>query len=118
MTPESPIEQAEFEALLELLERDTMREVVAMFARSAPERLRLARDGISSGEAPVVVTAFHTMRSGCGQLGGRVLEALCADAERAAKTGDLRRAGVLLDEVALELERCLDWFRQHGWVDS
>ena len=118
MTPESPIEQSDFDALLELLDRDTMREVVTMFAISAPERMTVARDGIVSGDARAVATAFHTMRSGCGQLGARYLEELCANAERSAKAGDLRDTAALTDLVALELERCLGWFREHSWVDS
>ena len=118
MTPESPIALADFEALLELLDRDTMREVVTLFALSAPERLTLARRGIASGEARVVATAFHTMRSGCGQLGARHLEELCANAERSAKADDLLGTAAVLDLAAVELDRCLGWFRDHGWVDS
>jgi HPt (histidine-containing phosphotransfer) domain-containing protein len=118
MTPESPIELADFDALLELLDRGTMREVVTLFAISAPERITVARLGIASGEARVVATAFHTMRSGCGQLGARYLEELCANAERSARAGDLAGAAALLDLAAIELERCLGWFREHRWVDS
>lgn len=118
MTTASPIEQPDFDALLELLDRDTMREVVTLFALSAPERMTVARAGISTGDSRAVATAFHTMRSGGGQLGARHLEELCANAERSAKSGDLAGTAALLDLVALELERCLGWFREHGWVDS
>ncbi len=118
MTPASPIEQSDFDALLELLDRATMREVVALFVASAPERMHTARVGIAAGDGRAVATAFHTMRSGCGQLGARHLEELCANAERSAKTGDLAETAVLLDLVASELEVCLDWFRTNGWIDS
>lgn len=118
MTPASPIEQSDFDALLELLDRGTMREVVAMFASSAPERMQAARAGIALGDGRVVATAFHTMRSGCGQLGARHLEELCANAEQAAKRGDLAGTAVLMEQVARELEVCFDWFRSHGWIDS
>ena len=118
MTPESPIELADFEALLELLDRDTMREVVTLFAIAAPEHMIVVCRSIASGEARVVATAFHTMRSGCGQLGARHLEELCVNAERSAKAGDLAGTAALLDLAAVELERCLGWFPDHRWVDS
>lgn len=118
MTSASPIDASDFDALLDLLDRDTMREVVTIFVASAPERVLVARDGIASADAHVVATAFHTMRSGCGQLGARHLEALCADAERMARAGDFEGTGKLLDLVTMELERCLGWFRERGWVDS
>lgn len=118
MTPASPIEQSDFDALLELMDRATMIEVVTIFSRSAPGRMTVARLGIASGDGHAVATAFHTMRSGCGQLGARHLEELCANAERSATAGDLAGAAVLLELVAHELEVCFDWFRTHGWIDS
>jgi len=116
MTDPSPVELAEFDALLELLDRDTMREVVQLFAASAPGRLVAARTGIAAGDSRAVATAFHTLRSGCGQLGARHLEELCAGAERAAKEGNLALADVRLAEITVEYERCLSWFRERDWL--
>ncbi len=118
MTDSPPVELADFDALLELLDQHTMRDVIRLFVTSAPERLRVANDGIAAGEQAVVATAFHTMRSGCGQLGARHLEQLCANAERAAKHGDLSAAAAGLAEVRVEYERCLAWFRERGWLSS
>ncbi|MBW7933455.1 MAG: Hpt domain-containing protein [Gemmatimonadaceae bacterium] len=113
-----PVDQVEFDALLELLDRDTMREVVQLFMHSAPERLATARGGLASGDYTAVATAFHTMRSGCGQLGARPLEALCADGERLAKAGDHTAASARLEEAQAEFARCARWFLDHGWVDA
>ncbi len=118
MTPANPVEQSDFDALLELLDGDTMREVVTMFAGSAPDRVEAARDGIAAGDAATVATAFHTLRSGCGQLGARHLEELCARAERTAKAGDFPAAALLLGQVEEELARCLTWFRDGGWLSA
>ncbi len=118
MTPATPVEQSDFDALLELLDGETMREVVAMFAGSAPDRLVVARDGIAVRDVATVATAFHTLRSGCGQLGARHLEALCANAERTAKSGDFEATSLLLGQVEHELARCLGWFRDGGWLSA
>jgi HPt (histidine-containing phosphotransfer) domain-containing protein len=118
MTHAAPIEPYDFDALLELLDRDTMREVVTIFVGSVPGRISVARQGIAGGDFSAAVTAFHTMRSGSGQLGARTLESLCSDAERAAKVGDVEGALTLLDLVEAELALCLAWFHEHGWVNS
>ena len=118
MTPAAPIEQSDFDALLELLEQQSMREVVTIFVGSVPERVNVARHGIADGDLRAAATAFHTMRSGCGQLGARRLEELCASAERAAKGGDVAGAASLLASVETELAACLSWFHENGWVNS
>lgn len=116
MTDAPPVEQSDFDALLELLSPDTMREVVQLFAAAAPQRLDAARDGIATGDLAAATTAFHTLRSGCGQLGARRLEELCATAERGVKTGNLTAARAQLLEVRAEFARCEAWFSAHGWL--
>jgi HPt (histidine-containing phosphotransfer) domain-containing protein len=112
----SPVDEGDFGALLELLDHQTMREVIRMFTASAPERLAAAQQGIAAGDAAAVITAFHTLRSGCGQLGAKRLDDLCATAERAAKGGDLSAAEVQLPGVRAEYERCVVWFRERTWL--
>ncbi|MDP1891123.1 MAG: Hpt domain-containing protein [Gemmatimonadaceae bacterium] len=116
MNDSTPVQAADFDALLELLDEQTMRDVVALFVASAPTRLNSARDGLATGDTARASTAFHTLRSGCGQLGARRLEELCAAGEQLAKHGDVAAAGGRLREVLVEYERCLEWFRDHGWL--
>ena len=111
-----PVSEDDFNALLELLDEDTMREVVTLFLASAPDRLGSARSGVASGDGRVAASAFHALRSGCGQLGARHLEALCADGERRAKAGDFAGAADSLAAAEAEYERCRVWFRGAGWV--
>jgi HPt (histidine-containing phosphotransfer) domain-containing protein len=112
----SPIDEAEFDALLELLGRASMRDVITMFAASAPARLAAAAAGVAGSDTPAVVLAFHSLRSGCGQLGARELERACADGERSAKAGNFSEALRQLTTAAVEYTRCVDWFRAHGWL--
>jgi HPt (histidine-containing phosphotransfer) domain-containing protein len=116
MNDSPPVQADDFAALLELLDEQTMRDVVALFVASAPTRLVSARDGLASGDTARATTAFHTLRSGCGQLGARRLEELCATGEQLAKHGDVAGAGARLHEVHAEYDRCLEWFRTHGWL--
>ncbi len=118
MTLDTPIDQPEFNALLELIDHGTMREVVAIFAASCPERLLAMRDSLAAGDLPAVATTYHTMRSGCGQLGARDLEDLCALGEQAAKAGRADEATRLLETVEAETARVLAWFRAQGWMDA
>jgi len=118
MNESPPVQSADFDALLELLDEQTMREVVALFVSSAPTRFASAREALASGEAARAVTAFHTLRSGCGQLGARRLEELCATGEREAKHGDIADASERLSEALAEYDRCLEWFRAHGWLSA
>lgn len=116
MNDPQPVQASDFDALLELLDEQTMREVVALFVASAPTRLASVREGLASGDTARAATAFHTLRSGCGQLGARRLEELCAAGEQMAKHGDIAAANAQLSVVLVEYERCMAWFRAHGWL--
>jgi HPt (histidine-containing phosphotransfer) domain-containing protein len=116
MNDSPPVQADDFEALLELLDEQTMREVVSLFVASAPTRLASVREGLAAGDTARVATAFHTLRSGCGQLGARRLEELCAAGEQMAKRGEMDAASAQLNVVLVEYERCVAWFRTHDWL--
>lgn len=116
MSEHIPVVEDDFNALLELLDAPTMREVVALFMASAPDRLVTAQIGLQGGDGAAVATAFHAMRSGCGQLGARRLEAICAQGERRAKTGDLAGAAADLAAAESEFVLCREWFANRGWL--
>lgn len=118
MTDRSPVAQEDFDALLELLDRDTMRDVIRLFVESVPARLETVAQGIASADTAAIATAFHTMRSGCGQLGAHPLEEVCFVAERAAKSGDLSSAAGYLQQARAEYDALLAWFRAHHWVST
>jgi HPt (histidine-containing phosphotransfer) domain-containing protein len=116
MTQTPPIESSDFDALLELLDREAMRDVVQMFVGSRSERFAALTAGLDAGDAAATAQVFHAMRSAGGQLGAQTLEALCADGERLSRHGDLAAAAVRASDVAREFDRCHDWFRAHGWL--
>jgi HPt (histidine-containing phosphotransfer) domain-containing protein len=118
MIDEPPVVADDFNALLELLDRDTMRDVVQLFLGASPGRMETARQAVASGDAGVAATALHTMRSGCGQLGARRLETLCATGESEARRGDLAAVDARLAEIRVEYARCLEWFRANEWISA
>ncbi|MBI5600401.1 MAG: Hpt domain-containing protein [Gemmatimonadetes bacterium] len=118
MNDPEPVQASDFDALLELLDAQTMRDVVALFVAAAPTRLASVRDGLAAGDTARAATAFHTLRSSCGQLGARHLEELCAAGEQMAKRGDMAAASAQLRVVLDEYERCVAWFRSHGWLHA
>lgn len=118
MNDSSPVQSSDFDALLELLDEQTLRDVVALFVASAPTLLASVREGLATGDAARAATAFHTLRSGCGQLGARQTEELCAAGEQMAKRGDIAAASTQLSVVLVEYERCVAWFRSHGWLGA
>lgn len=114
----SAIVEEDFNTLLELLGPETMRDVVRLLMESAPTRIASARAGLAEGDAVRAATAFHTLRSSCGQLGAKSLERVCIDGERQAKAGDIPAAGALLAEAEREFARCVEWFGARGFTGA
>jgi len=114
----SSIVEDDFNALLDLLGPDTMRDVVKLLVESAPTRFASARDGLAAGDHARAATAFHTLRSSCGQLGAKSLEALCTEGERLSKHGDVPGAVGVLAAAEGEFARCLEWFGANRWVSA
>lgn len=118
MTHPSPIVQEDFDALSELLDRATMRDVIRLFIDAAPARFDAVAEGTAAGDGAKVAGAFHTMRSTCGQLGAHRLEQYCAEGERAAKQGDFDGARARLADARAELDRCIAWFNDNQWLSD
>lgn len=114
--PLSSIVDEDFNVLLELLGQETMRDVVRLLMDSAPTRFASARVGLADGDTVRAATAFHTLRSSCGQLGAKALEQMCVEGERHAKAGDIPKATTALADAEREFARCVDWFGARGFT--
>lgn len=113
-----PIVDEDFNTLLELLGPETMRDVVRLLMDSAPTRIASARAGLAEGDTVRAATAFHTLRSSCGQLGAKSLEQICVEGERQAKAGDVSAATALLADAEREYARCVQWFAARGFTPA
>jgi HPt (histidine-containing phosphotransfer) domain-containing protein len=88
-----------------------VRDMAAIFIADMPERLALARSALAAENVDRVAYAAHTMKSSAAQFGAGALERLCADAERAARAGDL----VALPALVAGMDRELAAFQ--SWLD-
>jgi HPt (histidine-containing phosphotransfer) domain-containing protein len=118
MPQHPPIVTADFDALLELLDHDAMRDVVQLFVASGEQRFAALTAGFEASDAAATAAVFHAMRSAGGQLGAQTLEALCAEGERVSRLGDLATAAVRAGDVAREFDRCRVWFVANGWLSE
>jgi two-component system sensor histidine kinase/response regulator len=84
-------------------------EMIALFLAAAPERLTAARLGQTSGDAPAVEMAFHSLKSSAAQLGAMRLQRLSDRGERLANVGTLEEVPILVQELEEELARVRDW---------
>lgn len=100
-TPEI-IDQTAFAEMLENLggDVDFLSELLEEFTASSPELIAAMQQAISSGDAPVLQRAAHTLKSGSASFGALDFAALCRELEFIGRSGDLAGA----EEKARALE--------------
>ncbi len=86
---------------LELLEgdRSILSEVLKVFLVDAPGRIAELRNALEQGDATATRRQAHALKGAAGSVGALSLQALAAQAERAAEAQDLPRAAMLLPNV-------------------
>jgi CheY-like chemotaxis protein len=83
------------------LDDEFMGRLQAMYADALPARLRAIAVGTTSGDAPAVVAAAHTLAGTSGQLGHPDVAAICRDIAADARRGVMAHARVVqLQELA------------------
>ena len=75
------------------------REMTAMFAELAAERLAAARDALARGDRDALAHAAHSLRASCGQMGGTAAERSCRELETRAPSGDLASLVALVEQL-------------------
>jgi HPt (histidine-containing phosphotransfer) domain-containing protein len=89
-----------------------LRDMAAIFVTDTPARIARLERGLAEGNAAAVAYAAHTMKSSFAQFGAAALERLCADAERAARAGDLAPVGALLAGIVREFASYRGWLER------
>jgi HPt (histidine-containing phosphotransfer) domain-containing protein len=89
-----------------------LRDMAAIFVTDTPARIARLERGLADGNAAAVAYAAHTMKSSSAQFGAAALERLCADAERAARAGDLAPVGALLAGIVREFASYRAWLER------
>ena len=78
-------------------------EVVGIFLGETPGRLELLRDGLARGDGDALARTAHMLRSSCGSLGLRRMQALCGEIEAYGRQGATGAAAPLLARLRDEL---------------
>ena len=82
---------------------DILARAVAHFQQQAPKDLAGLKEAARKGDSGQLRMIAHRMKSGCANLGARVLADLCAELERSAAAGDITAAPALVEAIARDL---------------
>ena len=80
-----------------------VRQMIALYLKSASDRLAAAARGVAAHDAPAAESAFHALKSSSAQLGAVRLASLCEQGEAIARTRTLDSLAELLDASRHEL---------------
>jgi HPt (histidine-containing phosphotransfer) domain-containing protein len=89
-----------------------LNEMIALFLRSAPERLSAAAAGVAAGDASATENALHALKASSAQLGALRLSRLCDEGEAIARSGALASIAELIDAGRRELDLVEAWLNR------
>ena len=84
-------------------------EMIALYLKSAPERLSAAAAGVAAGDTAAVENALHALKSSSAQLGAVGLSRLCEEGEAIARTGRLESIAELVEMGREEFRLAEAW---------
>jgi HPt (histidine-containing phosphotransfer) domain-containing protein len=82
-----------------------VRDMIGLFLSYAPTRLADARASLHSGDLAAVAQAVHSLKSGAGNMGARVVQDLADQIEQLATENKADTLPTLLQELDLALAR-------------
>lgn len=85
------------------------RDMIALFAESAPERFAAARAALVAGDAETLVRTMHGLKSSTAQLGGPAAARLCAAVEHAARAEQLFGLAPAIDRADQAVGELVTW---------
>ncbi len=81
----------------------------ALFAGSAPQRIKGAEEALATGDLAAATNFAHSLKSSAGQLGALRLQQLCDSLETSCLAGNLAEARELVRAAREELPASIDW---------
>ena len=83
-------------------------ELIDIFAGDAPESIAGMQHAFDQSNAAGLAAAAHKLKGACVNFGAGPLYDLCAQIERAGRSGEIEGTGHLIDSAAKELQRLLE----------
>ncbi len=99
-------------------DRDLAREVVQLYFKHYPGRLREIARAISAGDAEQLHLAAHALKGAVSNLAADRASELAYVLERMGHESDLEAAVEVLDDLEVELDAIAAFFREGGWTDE
>jgi HPt (histidine-containing phosphotransfer) domain-containing protein len=76
------------------------------------------RAAVEGGDAVAVHQIAHTLKGALASLHASAALALAQELEARGRAGDVGDAGPLVERLAAEVGRVIDFFTRPDWVDS
>jgi len=86
-----------------------LREMIALYLESAPERLAAAEAACAAGDAAGAENAMHSLKSSSAQLGASRLSRLCGEGEILSRSGTLSGVSEIVASGKEEYARVEEW---------
>ncbi len=99
-------------------DRDLAREVVQLYFKHYPGRLRDIARAVSAGDAEQLNMTAHALKGSVSNLAADRASELAYMLERMGEEGDLEAAVEVLEDLGVELDAIAAFFREGGWVDE
>ncbi|QIN80145.1 PAS domain S-box protein [Rubrobacter marinus] len=108
--PEGVLDRAVIESLRELQregEPDIVSELATMFSEDASLRLAELQEAVDEGDAAKVERVAHALKGASGNMGAKLVAALCHELQDVGSSGDLAGVPGLLGRLEKELARAI-----------
>lgn len=94
---------------------DLLRDVVEMFSEEYPEHIEASITALAQQNTPGVERAAHRLKGILGNVGGLRARDLAQRLETMGEESELVGGAVVLEELAVEIERVVTFFSKPGW---
>ncbi len=99
-------------------DRDLAREVVQLYFKHYPGRLREIARAVSAGDAEQLNMTAHALKGSVSNIAANRAFELACMLERMGQEGDLEAAPEVLEDLGVELDAIAGFFREGGWADE
>lgn len=84
---------------------DVLQEVIGIYLAQAPAQVASIREAVARGDARILASAAHALRSSSGNVGARRVVEVCTELEKIGRAGGSSGAAELARQLTSEYER-------------
>jgi HPt (histidine-containing phosphotransfer) domain-containing protein len=110
--PDPPLDEQVLDNLREIAGGGFLKELANIYLADAPARLAVLRDAVRTGNATLLASAAHALKSASGNIGASAVHELCNELESIGRTGAIDGAGAKVQQLEAEYARVEDELRR------